>query len=241
MTNLRLVLSAIVLLATVAACSSAPTQSSPTQPSPTLVGGLVTTPQQAIAAVVAHDPRFATVGPYRPDLIGQSAWYKVTPASGVGAFVVEIEIGWGDCPAGCIDRHTWTFAVLPDGTVNPQADTGPSVPAEVWPQATGVGQTGIDILATAGPVCPVETPGDPACAPKPVAEAVVVVFDGSGAEVARGVTDASGRWFVTVDAGDYMVRAEPVDGLMGAPQAVATTVTSGSTSSVALGYDTGIR
>ena len=125
----------VAVAALFGACTGSPGQSSPS-PVPSsapIGGGLVDTPDKAIAAVVAHDARFARIAPYSADLIGQSAWYKVTPASGVGAYIVEIQVGWGDCPAGCIDRHTWTFAVLPDGTVNPQAETGPSVAPNALP------------------------------------------------------------------------------------------------------------
>ena len=68
-----------------------------------------------------------------PEMIGQSNWYEVTPASGVGAFIVTVRLGWGDCQAGCIDEHTWVYAVLPDGTVNLQSDGGGDVPDLAWP------------------------------------------------------------------------------------------------------------
>jgi hypothetical protein len=54
-------------------------------------------------------------------------------ASGVGAFVVSVRVGWGDCQAGCIDEHSWVYAVAPDGTVTVQSEEGPPVPAEAWP------------------------------------------------------------------------------------------------------------
>lgn len=126
----------VAVLALVAACggaasTAAPSSSPPASGAP--IGGTVDTPEEALAAVIAKEPRFAGIGPYQADMIGQSAWYKVTPASGVGAFVVEIRLGWGDCPAGCIDEHSWLFAVLPDGTVNLQSETGSPVPPEAWP------------------------------------------------------------------------------------------------------------
>lgn len=231
-------LAAILVL--VAACGGAASTSTPSAtPVPTV--GTVDTPQEALAAVVAKEPRFEGIGPYMADMIGQSAWYKVTPASGVGAFVVEIWLGWGDCPAGCIDEHSWLFAVLPDGTVNLQSETGTPVPPEVWPQPIGAGQTGVGGAALAGPTCPVETVGDPACAPRPVAGAVIVVLDGSGAEVARTTSGIDGSFFVAVTAGDYTVRGEAVDGLMGTPEPTAVTVSDGAASQIQLGYDTGIR
>ena len=100
-------------------------------------GGPVTTPEQAWAAVAATDPRFADIEPKDPDLIGQSAWYEVTPASGVGAFIVTVYVGWGDCPAGCIDHHTWTFSVAPDGTVTLQSEDGDEPPTDAFPDAGG--------------------------------------------------------------------------------------------------------
>jgi len=211
----------------------------------------VDTPEEAVAAVVAMDPRFTGIEPFNPDLIGQSSWYKVMPASGVGAYIVQIRIGWGDCQAGCIDEHLWSFAVLPDGTVNLQSESGDAIPPDAFPQPagtgqtgggqTGGGQTGIAGVATAGPTCPVETIGDPACAPRPVADATIVVVDGSGAEVARTSTRADGAFFIAVPAGDYTVRGEPVQGLMGTPEPTAVSVSEGSASQIQLGYDTGIR
>jgi len=81
-----------------------------------------------MAAVVAAVPKFAEIGPLDPNMIGQSAWYEATPASGVGAFVVKIVMGWGDCPAGCIDQHTWTYAVAPDGSVTLLDEGGSPIP-----------------------------------------------------------------------------------------------------------------
>ena len=253
MTNLRnLLLALFAAAALVGACTGTPAQPSPSsassQPSsaPAPIGGTVDTPEEAVAAVVAMDPRFTGIAPFNPDLIGQSSWYKVMPASGVGAYIVQIRIGWGDCQAGCIDEHTWFFAVLPDGTVNPQSESGDGVPPDAFPQPAGTGQTGggqmgIAGVATAGPTCPVETIGDPACAPRPVADATIVVVDGSGAEVARTTTRADGAFFIAVQAGDYTVRGEPVQGLMGMPEPTAVFVSEGSASQVQLGYDTGIR
>ena len=70
-------------------------------------------PEQAVAAVVAFDPRFAKVQPYNPDMIGQCCFSKV--ATTADGWTVTIEYGWGDCPAGCIARHQWTFKVTPSG------------------------------------------------------------------------------------------------------------------------------
>jgi hypothetical protein len=152
MTTRRALSSILILVAglAVAACgaaggSAAPsfsaTQVAPESPGASIdpsapAGGPVTTPEQAWAAVVATEPRFANIGPLDPDLIGQSAWYDVMPASGVGAFIVSVTVGWGDCPAGCIDQHTWTYAVGPDGTVTLQNESGAEPPPDAFP-ATG--------------------------------------------------------------------------------------------------------
>ncbi|MFM2106556.1 MAG: Carboxypeptidase regulatory-like domain [Chloroflexota bacterium] len=98
--------------------------------------------------------------------------------------------------------------------------------------------------AEAGPVCPVESvPPDPACAPRPVPGATVVVLDPDGREVVRATTDETGAFAVELPAGDYLVTGEPVEGLMGgAPPAVGATVVAGTaTEPVVLAYDTGIR
>ncbi len=193
-----------------------------------------------MAAIVAVEPRFAGIGPQNPDLIGQSAWYEAKPASGVGAFVVTIQVGWGDCPSGCIERHTWTYAVAPDGTVTLLSENGDAVPTDTLP-VPGAGGTGITGRATAGPVCPVEQPGDPACAPRPVAGAVVVVQDASGAEVGTMTTLPDGSFAFELPAGDYVVQGRAAEGLMGTPDPVSVTVRAGALTQVELGYDTGIR
>jgi hypothetical protein len=236
-----------ILLATLAlvltACSGAGTGSagSPT-PVPTATQGPVTTAEEAVAAVVAHEPRLTGIGPLDPNLIGQSSWYEVTPASGVGAFLVSVSVGWGDCPAGCINGHRWVYAVQPDGSVVLQSEEGDVVPPEVWPAPGGDGRTGLMITATAGPVCPVETiPPDPACAPRVVSGAVVIIRDVAGAEVATVTLDAAGGAFVELPPGGYEIEAQPVEGLMGTAGPVSATVLDGIGTPVELGYDTGIR
>lgn len=38
------------------------------------------------------------------------------------------EYGFGDCPAGCINRHIWHFRVYKDGTVEFESESGAPVP-----------------------------------------------------------------------------------------------------------------
>ena len=101
--------------------------------------------------------------------------------------------------------------------------------------------TGLTIKATAGPTCPVETLGDPACAPRPVAGAKVVILDARGKEVSTVVLDAKGAAVVTLPANEYVVRAQPAAGLMGTPGSMEVAVVDGTLTPVELSYDTGIR
>lgn len=209
---------------------------------PTPIAGVVRLPDQALARVVASEPRLAGIQPFDSGLIGQSSWYTVEAASGVGAFVVAVRVGWGDCESGCIDEHSWVYSVTPDGTASVLSEGGPPVPADAWPSPIGAEETGIAGVALAGPVCPVETvPPDPDCAPRPVAGAVVVVRDGGGSEVARVVTGADGSFFAAVPSGEYTVEPQPVEGMMGTAGALGVTVVAGLVAEVQLDYDTGVR
>ncbi len=238
--RLPLVATTAAILLVVVACGV--TGSSTPAPTPTPTREPVTTPEGAVAAVIATEPRLTGIGPLDPELIGQSSWYEVTPASGVGAFLVSIRVGWGDCPAGCINQHEWLYAVQPDGTAVLQSEGGDPVPPDAWPSPGGDGRTGMLITATAGPTCPVVTdPPDPGCAPKVVPGAVVVVRDIGGGEVARAELDDQGFAFVEVPVGGYVVEPQPVEGLMGTAEPASVTVVEGTATPVVLEYDTGIR
>jgi hypothetical protein len=198
----------------------------------------VTSPAQAAAIVFAANPQFTGITPMQPDLIGQSAWYE---AAQVGdGFSVVVTVGSGDCMAGCIDRRTWTYLVASDGSVELVSEEGDEV--EMPGGGGGSGPATIEARLIAGPVCPVEqNPPDPNCAPRPVANADVVLRDPTGAEVARGVSDADGLVAFSVPAGAYYVEPGPVVGLMGQAEAVAVAVPAGGSGRVVLAYDTGIR
>jgi len=110
------------------------------------------------------------------------------------------------------------------------------------PARSLVAGTGIAITASAGPVCPVErVPPDPACAPRPVADATILVVDDQGKTVATVTTGADGTVLVAVPAGDYVLQPQPVTGMMGGAQPVNVTVVDGSATPAAILYDTGIR
>jgi hypothetical protein len=102
----------------------------------------------------------------------------------------------------------------------------------------------VEVEALAGPTCPVETdPPDPECAPRPVANALVLVQPADGRDIvaAQGSTDANGHVRLELPPGDYLVIGAAVEGLMGTPQPIPVSVTAGRVTSVELAYDTGIR
>ncbi len=73
---------------------------------------------------------------------------------------------------------------------------------------------------------------------------MIVIRDGSGAEVARATTAADGTFLVAVPGGGaYAVEAQPVEGLMGTPPAFIVEVGGAPSAWVAtvVPYDTGIR
>ena len=122
------------------AASPTPTAASPNPvPSPTPKPVVITRPTQAVARVILAESRLAGIMAFDPNLIGQASWYKVAPASGVGVFVVEVRVGWGDCQAGCIDEHVWVYAVGLDGTVSTVSEEGAPVPDTAWPRMSATG------------------------------------------------------------------------------------------------------
>ncbi len=221
--------------------SSPPSPSVLPSPSPTPVDtpvGRVTSPAQAAAIVFASDARFGRMGPLHPGLIGQSTWYEASETS--GGFSVLITTGSGDCQAGCIDRHTWTYLVDPNGTITLVADEGDDI--DLQPVAGGDESALVTLTLLAGPICPVETvPADPGCAPRPVTNAEVVLRDPSGAEVGRGQSNDEGILVLEVAPGAYYIETLPVEGLMRSADAVAFAVAGGDVTGMVLSYDTGIR
>lgn len=114
----------------------------------------------------------------------------------------------------------------------------------------GTGETGdsapltgrLEVIARAGPVCPVETdPPSPECAPRPVDSATIVVTDAAGDEIARGTTGPDGVIGFDVAPGELTVVPQPVEGLLGTAPPVGATVAVGRTARVEVDYDTGIR
>ena len=215
-----------------------PTSSPSTLPVP------VNTPEGAAARVAEVVPELAGIGPKDPNLIGGCCFWEAVPT--VDGFEVTFEVGWGDCQAGCIDRHRWTYSVSRDGAVTLITEGGPAVPSGVPGPGGGStggivpGGSGIQGRVHAGPTCPVVTLNDPSCDDRPVAGATILVLDARGTEVARLLTDAEGRYGITLPSGQYTIEPQPVDGFMHVADSVGITVGDG-VASVDIAFDTGIR
>ncbi len=214
-----LALSAVALLL-LAACSGA------ASPMPITSGGAVT-------AVLAQDPKFAGLTPLDPNLIGQSGYYEVRPAAD-GGYAVRVWIGWGDCPAGCINHHEWQYGVSAAGAVTLLGELGDPRPDVA---------TGLRGAVTAGPVCPVvQNPPDPACADRPVAGAVILVTNAAGDPVLQITTGADGTYDVPLGPGVYTLTPQAVNGLMGTAEMQQIRLEAGEgVVTVDFSYDTGIR
>jgi hypothetical protein len=196
-----------------------------------LGSGRVTSADQATRLALAEQDRFTGIAARDDNLIGQAAWYQVA-ASGDG-WDVLVRIGWGDCPAGCISEHRWTYHVGRDGTIALVHDTG-----DPLPDGSGVSGT-----VTAGPTCPVVTnPPDPACAERPVAGAVLVISDQNGTEVGRVTAGQDGSFSFHLAPGAYRLVPQPVEGLMGTAAPIDFEIEAGQPmTEVQVSYDTGIR
>jgi hypothetical protein len=87
----------------------------------------VLSPEDAAARAIATDKRFAGATQLDPGVIGASKWWRATQTSD-GGYVIAITLGSGDCPAGCISQHTWTFTVTADGSVTKTGESGDPLP-----------------------------------------------------------------------------------------------------------------
>jgi hypothetical protein len=95
------------------------------------------------------------------------------------------------------------------------------------------------VVVTAGPTCPVERIGDPACAPRPVRGAELRL---TGAGQITVVTNADGTARATqIPVGVYRLVPQPVPGLMGTPTPLHIVIRQSQMTRASLSYDTGIR
>ncbi|HVA86668.1 MAG TPA: hypothetical protein VNF73_10185 [Candidatus Saccharimonadales bacterium] len=98
--------------------------------------------------------------------------------------------------------------------------------------------------ATAGPTCPVEpaSPFPGQCAPRPVANAVLIITDAHGHEVERLTTHADGSFSARLPAGTYTLTPQPVPRLLGVAPPITFRLSAHSQpGDLRIEYDTGIR
>jgi len=74
----------------------------------------ISSAEQANEAVLATGAPFGDFVLLTPDLVGASEYYEVKGEAGSDAiWIVIYTYGWGDCPAGCIYSHSFTYQVDP--------------------------------------------------------------------------------------------------------------------------------
>lgn len=103
------------------------------------------------------------------------------------------------------------------------------------------GTSGIRGTVTVGPTCPVERiPPDPACADRSLAVRLVAV-DAKGKVAAHFVSDAKGKFEVTLPAGVYMIEKEDKTMMFPSFRSTQVSVSASTFTEVNLSFDTGIR
>jgi hypothetical protein len=222
MARSRLSLGTLILVWLLAACSAAGGSPGGSQ-------GPITE-ADAIRLALAQDARFAGIGPAEADAVGQAAWYEVAVAD--DGWQITIRIGWGDCPAGCINQHAWIYRITNAGEVSLVRDQGDVMP-----------DTGVRGVVVAGPTCPVETiPPQSGCEGRLVQGAVLIFTDSAGVEAARATSAADGTFDLALAPGVYRVVPQPVEGLMGTAAESTFSVELGQPKpELTIAYDTGIR
>jgi hypothetical protein len=124
----------VIVASALAACAAAagspgPTEEPTVRPTPTPIAAPVSQPADAASIVIASDPRFAGAIQLTPDIIGASR-YWTAEALPSGGYRVVMTVGWGDCPAGCINKHVWTFDVDPAGKLALVSESGDEIPSD---------------------------------------------------------------------------------------------------------------
>ena len=132
-------------------------------------------------------------------------------------------------------RTTGTPA--PVATPTPPIPAGTPVPAT--PTAPPSAASGVEGYVTIGPQCPVVQEGSP-CPDAPFEASLTLVDPVTGATVASGRSDASGRFRLDAPPGTYRLVPESFGALPYASEMDVTVPASGYVQ-VAVQYDSGIR
>ena len=225
-----------------AAASAAPSAEPSASASSGAVDLPIDTAEKAAARVGQVNTLLAGIKAKDPDAVGQPHYWEATRVP--GGWQLEFHVGWGDCPAGCIDEHVWTYEVRNDGAAVLVKETGDRIPPEVATALQGSFGTvtsGVSGTVQAGPICPVAKPNDPNCADRPVQGAVIIARGADGTESARAQTDAAGKYAIELPTGDYTIEPQPIDGLMGTPNPAQIRVQGDAPAKADFIYDTGIR
>jgi hypothetical protein len=132
--SVALLAASCLLLVGLTACNggagSSSTPGSTPRPTPTPIVTRISNAADAAALVIASDPRFGGAIELKPGLIGASKYWKAE-ALVSGGYRIELTIGWGDCPAGCIERHVWTYDVDANGGMTLVSESGDPMPSEI--------------------------------------------------------------------------------------------------------------
>ena len=70
---------------------------------------------------------------------------------------------------------------------------------------------------------------------------MLVIRAADGSEIARFATGADGGFGQELPVGEYVLEAQPVEGLMGTPAPIPFRVDDGRAAELDVSYDTGIR
>lgn len=83
-------------------------------------------PLNATALATRFEPIPGVIWPERNGAVGDGNDIRAAPHG--DGWRLDYSVGFGDCPAGCIHRHTWSFAVSAGGAVSFLGRSGPPPP-----------------------------------------------------------------------------------------------------------------
>lgn len=152
------------------------------------------------------------------------------------AGVVAAAAGWQGADGQQSGQRLALPLVARDGVAAPALSPSPATATPTpSPMAT------LTVVVLAGPTCPVEKPGDPFCADRPVEDAEIILRDAGGKEIEKVTGLKGGRGTLALAPGTYRLEPQPVPRLLGTPPAQTVTLVEGDARTVTFRYDTGIR